>query len=735
MDQSALHRRRRSEGFYTHSPQYRGMTMAEQSPDDNPYVADPETAFDPVATLDGARARDQARQLREAIRYHDYRYYVENDPAIGDRAYDALFSRLQDLEAEFDLATGDSPTQRVGGEPLDELGEVEHVATMGSIDQGGEVEDVREFDERVRRGLDREPQYFCEPKFDGLSVEIVYEDGEYRRAATRGDGEVGEDVTENVRTIRSVPQRLRGDYPEFLAVRGEVYMPREAFTAYNRERVEDGEDPFANPRNAAAGTLRQLDPSITAKRPLAVFFFGVLDASVEFDSHAALHERLPEWGLRVCDRTAAVDDIEAAIDYRDEQLAARDDLDYEIDGVVLKVNDMAACERLGATSRAPRWAFAYKFPARKEETTVRDIVVQVGRTGRLTPVALMDPVEVGGVTVTRASLHNPSLIEELGVGMGDRVRIKRAGDVIPDVVEVVEGNGDGHFEFPPECPVCASPVERDGPMAFCSGGLSCPAQRERSVQHYASRDGLDIEGLGEKAVEQLLSAGLIEDAADLYELSVDELAELEGWGQKSAENLVAELEAAREPPLADFLTALGIHDVGRVTARNLAQAFGTFDAISAAAEGDTDDGGQVTLEQAAQGSAGGDREAFQQVDDVGPEVAGSIVEFFQSEGNRAVLDRLLDHVDPQSADTSGGDALEGLTFVFTGSLEEYTRGEAQELVERAGGSATASVSGNTDYLVAGDNPGQRKRDDAAANDVPILSESEFADLLGETGLL
>ncbi|WP_276249608.1 NAD-dependent DNA ligase LigA [Haloarcula rara] len=718
------------------------MTTAAQTPPDNPYVEAPETDFSPVEELDEDAAREQADTLREAIRYHDYRYYVEADPVIGDRAYDALFSRLQDLEAEFDLDTDGSPTQRVGGEPLDELGEVEHVAPMGSIDQGGEVAEVREFDERVQRGLadagyDGERQYFCEPKFDGLSVEVVYEDGEYVRAATRGDGAVGEDVTENVRTIGSVPQRLRGDYPDFLAVRGEVYMPREAFTAYNRERVENGEDPFANPRNAAAGTLRQLDPTITAERPLAVFFFGVLDASVDFESHAAIHDRLPEWGLRVCDRDDLVEDIEAAIDYRDEQLAARDDLDYEIDGVVLKVNDGDACDLLGATSRAPRWAFAYKFPARKEETTVRDIVVQVGRTGRLTPVALMDPVEVGGVTVTRASLHNPSLIEELGVGIGDRVRIKRAGDVIPDVVEVVEGNGDGHFEFPDTCPACGSQVERDGPMAFCTGGLTCPAQRERSIEHYASRDGLDIEGLGEKAVEQLLDAGLVENAADLYELSVAELADLEGWGETSAQNLVDELDAAREPPLDDFLTALGIPQVGGVTARNLAQEFGRFETIREAAEGDDEPSdGQVTLGEVV--GEDDDRaafEAFESVPDVGPVVARSIVDFFRGEGNREVLSRLLEHVDPQDADQSTGDALEGLTFVFTGSLSNYTRGDAQDLVERAGGSATSSVSGNTDYLVVGENAGQRKRDDAEANDVEMISEAEFVELLESKGVL
>jgi len=691
------------------------MTTAEDVAG-NPYISDPRTEFAPVVDIDAETAREQADQLREAIRYHDYRYYVENDPVISDRAYDALFDRLQRLESAFDLDTDGSPTQRVGGEPLDELPEVEHVAQMGSIDQGGEEADVREFDKRVRNSLDGDVQYFCEPKFDGLSIEVVYEDGVYQRAATRGDGEVGEDVTENVRTISSVPQRLRGDYPDVLVVRGEAYIPRDAFTAFNRERVERGEDPFANPRNAAAGTLRQLDPSVTAERPLSVFFFGVLDASVDFESHSGIHERFPDWGLRVCDRTAVVDDIDAAIDYRNDQHRARDDLDYEIDGVVIKVDDLDACDELGSTARAPRWAFAYKFPARKEETTVRDIVVQVGRTGRLTPVALMDPVEVGGVTVSRASLHNPSLIADLGVDMGDRVRIKRAGDVIPDVVEVLDDNGDGHFEFPDTCPACDSPVERDGPMAFCTGGLTCPAQRERSVEHYASRDALDIEGLGEKAVQQLLDAGLVSDPSDLYELTVEDLTDLEGWGETSAQNLVTEMGDAREPPLANFLVALGIPEVGTVTARNLAQEFGTFEAIlDAADDGNTD--------------------AFEAVPDVGSTVARSIVEFFEGEGNHAVIDRLLDHVTPQAAEETGGDALAGLTFVFTGSLDGYTRSDAQDLVERNGGSATSSVSGNTDYLVLGDNPGQRKQDDAEEHDVETLSEAEFEALLEDAGVL
>jgi DNA ligase (NAD+) len=587
---------------------------------------------------------------------------------------------------------------------------------MLSIDQSGEAADVRAFDGRVREeladaGYDADGlAYVCEPKFDGLSVEVVYEEGRYERAATRGDGERGDDVTEQVRTIPSVPDRLRGDHPRFLAVRGEVYMPRDAFQEFNRERVECGEEPFANPRNAAAGTLRQLDPSVAAERPLAAFFFSVLDASVAFDSHAERNDRLPEWGLRVTDHAERVGDIEDAIAYRDRMLDRRDGLGFELDGVVIKVDDADACEELGATSRAPRWAFAYKFPARSGRTTVRDIVVQVGRTGRLTPVALLDPVEVGGVTVSRASLHNPEEIARLGVGAGDEVRVERAGDVIPDVVEVL-GGGDGHFTFPGACPVCDSPVRREGPLAYCTGGLACPAQLERAIEHYASRDALDIEGLGERSVEQLVAEDLVGDLADLYELSAEDLIGLEGWGETSARNLVAGIEATREPPLADFLTALGIPEVGTTTARALARGFGTFAAVRSADEAE-----------------------LQEIEDVGPEVAAEIGGFLGSEQNREAIDRLLEHVDPQEAETAGGSELGGLTFVFTGALDRFTREEARELVERHGGSATGSVSSNTDYLVVGENPGRTKRADAEEYGVPALPEAEFLDLLGERGV-
>jgi len=691
-------------------------------PDVNPYLRDPDTDFAPVNTLDAATAREQAAQLRDAIRYHDYRYYVENDPVIADRTYDALFDRLATLEDAFDLQTSDSPTQRVGGEPLDALPEAEHVRSMRSVEAVDNAEEVRAFDARMREQLD-DVAYVCEPKFDGLSIEVIYEEGRYQRAATRGDGTVGEDVTEAVRTIPAVPQRLRGDYPAYLAVRGEIYMPRDAFQAYNRERVEAGKDPFANPRNAAAGTLRQLDPEVVAERPLSCFFFEALavggpDTWVDgaLDTHSALHTHFPEWGLRVADRVTRVEDIDEAIAYRDDLLAAREDLAYEIDGAIIKIDDRRACAELGATARAYRWAVAYKFPARTEETIVRDIVVQVGRTGRLTPVALLDPVDVGGVTVSRASLHNPAEIERLGVDLGDRVRIERAGDVIPQVAEVLEHGADpdaGTFNFPESCPACGSPVEREGPMAYCTGGLACPRQLVRAVVHFASRDGLEIEGLGEQRVEQLHDAGLIEaGVADLYEIDQADLEALDGWGEQSADNLLAELEASTAPPLPEFLSALGIPEVGPTVARDLAAAFGDLEAIMDA-----------------------DADELEAVEGIGPEIAAEVAGFFATERNRQEIRRLREHgVDPEPFERTTAAALAGLTIVFTGTLDAFTRQEASDVVEQNGGAVTSSVSSNTDYLVVGTNPGTRKREDAEANDVPTLDEAAFLELLAEHGI-
>ncbi|QKY20764.1 NAD-dependent DNA ligase LigA [Halolamina sp. CBA1230] len=714
--------------------------MTEDAPADNPYVREPDTEFAPTGELSAEAAREQAEQLREAIRYHDYRYYVRNDPVISDRAYDDLFERLEELEAAFDLDTEGSPTRRVGGEPMDELESVDLVVPLLSIDSSGEADDVRSFDDRVRRELgdDADVDYVCEPKFDGLSIEIIYVDGRYERAATRGDGETGDDVTENVRTIASVPQRLRGDPPAVLVVRGEIHMPLSGFQEHNRERVEQGKEPFANPRNAAAGSLRQLDPAVTTERPLDCFFYDVLwvedePAPVEeigpenredaasvgglaldgLDTHWDEHQQLPEWGLQVNDRHELVDDVDDAIEFRDDLQEVREELDYEIDGTVLKVNDREQCRQLGTTSRHYRWAYAYKFPARTEETRIADIVVQVGRTGRLTPVALLDPVDVGGVTVSRASLHNQSEIADLGVDVGDVVRVERAGDVIPYVSEVVEDNSEGHFELPDECPVCGSDVEADGPLRFCTGGLSCPAQLKRSVEHYAGDSGLDIEGLGEEAADQLVDAGLIEDSiADLYGIDAEELAALEGWGERSAEKLREEIEASKSPSLGSFLSALGIPEVGPTMASDLAEAFGDLDSLMAA-----------------------DEAAIREVEGFGPTVAAHVAEFLGNDRNRRVIERLLEAgVEPEPpASTEVGDELDGLTFVFTGSLS-VARDEAQSLVEAHGANATGSVSGNTDYLIAGDDPGRTKREDADEEGVPTLDEERFAELLEEHGI-
>jgi len=686
----------------------------------NPYLRDPPTDFKPVGSLSADEAEQQAELLREAIREHDHRYYLQADPVIADRTYDLLFSRLQTLEDAFELSTVDSPTQRVGGEPIEELETVEHTAPMLSIDQSGDAEDVREFDERVRRelreaGFEAEG-YVCEPKFDGISLEAVYEDGRLVRATTRGDGHEGDDVTAQVRRIPAIPLKLRGEFPEFLAVRGEVFMPKDAFREHNRQRIEAGDEPFANPRNATAGTIRQLDPSVVANRPLDCFVYGIMAFEDSGQKRPATQwaelKAFGEWGFHVDDRAEHVDDIERAIEYRDELVAAREDLNYEVDGVVIKVNEIAACKALGNTARATRSAFAYKLPARTEVTRLTDIVVQVGRTGRMTPVALLEPVQVGGVTVSRATLHNPGEIESLGVDVGDTVRVLRAGDVIPYIDEVVEAETDSTFEFPEHCPVCESPIERDGPLAFCTGGLACEAQLERAIEHYVSRGGLDIEGLGPERIGQLREAELVDSLADLYRLTAEELSDLDGWGDKSAQNLLDALDASQKPALDSFLTALSIPDVGGSTATALAREFGSLEALITA-----------------------DREQLEAVDDVGPIVAGKIRDFFESDQNRAALDELLEAgVDPETVETdAGGDELAGLTFVFTGSLS-VARSEAQDLVEAHGANATGSVSGNTDYLVVGENAGQRKQDDAAENEVPVVDEDEFGEFLDKRGI-
>jgi DNA ligase (NAD+) len=683
----------------------------------NPYMRDPELEFDAPENLSDEEAGEQVEQLREAIDSHDRRYYVENSPIISDRAYDKLFQRLKDLEAAFPAWRSEmSPTQRVGAEPVDELEEIEHTAPMLSLDDAFDREDVEDFDDFLRRNIDgySDFSYYVEPKFDGLSAEIVYRDGELAYAATRGNGRVGEDITENVKTIHTVPLRLNpeADLPEMVAVRGEIFMPRSGFQELNKRRIERGDDAFANPRNAAAGTVRQLDPRVVARRPLDIFFYDILSVEgASFETQTEVRDMLPNWGLKTDRHTIHCQTIDEIEEMWEGIAAEREDLDYEIDGTVIKANEFNVREALGTRSRSPRWAIAWKFPAQKEVTRLQDIAVQVGRTGKLTPVALLDPVDVAGVTVSRASLHNIEEIVRLDVRPDDKVRIQRAGDVIPEVVERIETESERgeQFVMPAECPVCGTEVVREGPLHYCPAGLSCHAQLKGHLEHYASRNAMDIDGLGEETVDELVEREMVRDIADLYEFGVEDFMALERFARKSATNLYKAIQGAKHPSLHRFLFALGIRHIGEHVARLVAREFGTLEAIR-----------EASVEQ------------LKETDGVGPEIAQSICEFFDDEDNQQVIDHLLNvGVDVEPMDDGGeSTALEGQTFVFTGSLEGYTRSDAQDEVERRGGRATSSVSGNTDYLVAGDNPGS-KLDDARDRDVTVLDEEGFEQLLAD----
>jgi DNA ligase (NAD+) len=661
----------------------------------------------------------RAAALREQINYHNYRYYVLDNPEIPDAEFDILFRELQALERDYpSLITSDSPTQRVGATPLAEFGEVKHVIPMLSLDNAFSEEEVRAFDRRVCEGLKVDAvSYAAEPKLDGLAVSLLYEDGVLVRAATRGDGYTGEDITQNVRTIPSVPLRLMGKgHPRRLEARGEVYMSKKGFNALNKRQEAQGEKIFANPRNAAAGSIRQLDPRITARRPLEICCYGV--GQVEDgrlpDRHSAILDQLQEWGLRVSAERALVRGVDGCLRYFTKMGAKRAALAYEIDGVVYKVDSLAQQQKLGFVARAPRWAVAHKFPAEEALTKVVGIDVQVGRTGALTPVARLEPVFVGGVTVSNATLHNEDEVHRKDVRVGDSVIIRRAGDVIPEVVSVVierRPSGTRIFHLPKRCPVCGSEVVRvEGEAAArCSGGLYCPAQRREAIRHFASRRAMDIEGLGDKLVEQLVEQGLVRDVADLYELGVEQVAGLERMGVKSAENLLNALNKSKTTTLARFLYALGIREVGEATAQALAHYFGELDAIAQA-----------------------DVEALQAVPDIGPVVAQQIAAFFHERHNREVIKKLQAagvHW-PKVERSAASSPLAGKTFVLTGTLAAMTRDEAKQRLQSLGAKVTGSVSAKTDYVVAGEEPGS-KLEKARALDVAVVDERQFLQLLGE----
>jgi DNA ligase (NAD+) len=664
-------------------------------------------------------AHKRAEELRRLIEHHNYRYYVLDDPEVPDAEYDRLIRQLESLESRHpELVTPDSPTQRVSGTPMDGFETVRHRVPMLSLGNAFSDQEVADFYRRVAQGLEREDiEFAAEPKLDGVAISLTYVDGLLTTAATRGDGERGEDVTANVRTIRAVPLKLHGQgWPALLEVRGEIYMPRSGFEAFNRRARELGEKPLVNPRNGAAGSLRQLDPQLTAKRPLAFFAYSTATRDNLPDTQFDTLARLKDWGIPVNPEVRRVRGLDGCLAYHQRIGTLRPTLGYDIDGVVYKVDRFDQQGFLGFVSKAPRWALAHKFPAEEEITRLLDIDVQVGRTGALTPVARLEPVFVGGVTVTNATLHNEDEIRRKDVRPGDWVMVRRAGDVIPEVARAIhERRRDvlPEFQMPETCPECGSAVERvEGEaVARCSGGLFCPAQRKHSIRHFATRKAMDIEGLGDKLVDQLVEEGLVHTVADLYLLTHEQLVSLERMGGKSAENLLKALEDSKHPPLDRLLYALGIREVGEVTAHSLAAHFGTMKALQQA-----------------------DEQTLTEVSDVGPIVAGHVAAFFQQENNLQVIQALSEAgVDWQALEEQGGEQpLAGEIWVLTGALS-MPRIQAKNLLESLGAKVTGSVSAKTTMLLAGEAAGS-KLAKAQKLDVKVISESDFVKLLQSYGV-
>ena len=668
---------------------------------------------------DKVQTEQRILQLREQLNHHSHQYYVLDDPEIPDAEYDRLYQELQSLEKKYpELITSDSPTQRVGDKPLDGFTQVRHEVPMLSLDNVFNEDELTDFNKRVRQRLEVEGDivFAAEPKLDGLAASLIYENGILIRAGTRGDGTTGEDITQNIRTIHSIPLKLLGDnIPSLLEVRGEVFMPKAGFEKLNRRARENDEKPFANPRNAAAGSLRQLDPRITAQRPLAMYCYSVgkIEGAAQLDTHSEMLNQLQQWGLPLCKERQTVIGVDGCLDYFKQMSEMRDSLSYEIDGIVYKVDSLKQQKELGFVAKAPRWAIAHKFPAQEEITTVNDITFQVGRTGAITPVARLEPVFVGGVTVSNATLHNMDEVYRKDVRVGDKVIVRRAGDVIPEVVRVVPGTrepGAEKIQMLTHCPECGSDIEREEgeSIARCSGGLFCGAQRKESIKHFASRKAMDVDGLGDKLVEQLVDANLIDHVDDLYALTIEQVSKLERMGEKSAQNLIDGLQQSKHTSLARFIFALGIREVGEATARTLAQHFTTLDLIKAA-----------------------DVDALQQVEDVGPVVAAHIVKFFQQRHNLDIIQKLIDTGitwDAIEAAQAEEQTLEGKTFVLTGTLTLMTRDDAKKALQARGAKVTGSVSKKTSYVVVGDSPGS-KATKAEQLGVEILDESALAELL------
>jgi DNA ligase (NAD+) len=664
-------------------------------------------------------AQKRIEELRKEINYHNYRYYVLSDPVISDAEYDRLFRELVELEKRFpDLVTPDSPTQRVGAPRPEGVGfeSVRHLVPMLSMEDAFDEGEFMDWDRRVREGLGTDDvEYTGEPKFDGLSMSLTYENGVLVRGATRGDGTTGDDVTQNIKTIKTVPLRLldiNRPVPRLVEVRGEVIMSIADFRKLNEERIRNGEPPFANPRNAASGSVRQLDPAVTASRNLRFFGWGI--GGIEgatFETQWEILQALRDWGFQVYDRIRLCRGAREAINYYQELLSIRDSLPFEIDGVVFKVNSLEGQRRLGTTTRAPRWLIAYKFPARQETTRLLEVKFQVGRTGVVTPVAILEPVQVGGVTVSRATLHTEDLIRQKDIRIGDVVLVQRAGDVIPEVVKPIPERRTGNEKeivMPERCPSCGSSLEREGAYYICPN-MSCPDQLKGRILHLVSKRAFNIEGLGEELVDQLMREGLLKSPADVFYLRKEQLVHLERWGEKSAQNLMDQIEKSKTISFDRFIYALGIHGVGEYAARLLAEHYTSLEELERASE-----------------------EELMAIHGIGPKVAHAIVEFFRNEQNRRTIERILDAgvriQYPSKEEAAEENFLAGKTFVFTGALERYSRDEAQQLVMRFGGRAASSVSSRTDFVVVGKDPGS-KFDKAKKLGIRILNEEEFVRMI------
>jgi len=664
-----------------------------------------------------AQAQKRIEKLTQEIDHHNHLYYVLDQPEISDALYDRLFRELETLETEFpELVTLASPTQRVGAPPLDSFQKVRHKTPMLSLSNVLSADEARDFDQRVKKFLetDNDIEYMVEPKIDGLGISLTYENGQLIRGATRGDGITGEDVTINLKTIRSIPLSLRQRkplVPKKIEVRGEVYMKKSDFRKLNKQREKAGEPLFANPRNAAAGSLRQLDSKITASRPLDIFCYGAGQTEgVSFATHEETLTAFGNWGLKINPLIKKVKNIEGAIKFHERLIDRREHLDYEIDGIVIKVNQLDLQKKLGTIARSPRWAAAYKFPAEQVTTKITEIIAQVGRTGAITPVAVMEPVEVGGVTISRATLHNQDEIDKKDVRIGDTVIIQRAGDVIPEVVEVITKKRTGKeikYNLPNRCPVCGAQVDHpeDESVARCIG-LSCPAKLKETIIHFASRTALNIDGLGTKMIEQMVDAGLLKDAADLYYLTQIDILTLERTATKSAANVITAIDKSRHTTLPRLLFGLGIRHVGEHIAKVLAREFGTLEVLAKA-----------------------DNDQLTQIHEIGPEVAKSIVNFFKEKKNVKVIDKLKKAgITYAKAAAPQSKKLAGKTFVFTGALTLFTREQARQLVDDLGGRASTSVSKKTDFVVCGSDPGS-KTEKAKKLGVKIISEAEFKKLI------